>query len=115
MGTLHYGPHPAVARRRPLLLPARAVRAPAARQCRPKSAAESRGLQPAPTPRHSHPLRHAVTLKPAPRAPIALADALLALLCAAAARAQVPAHCKNGTLSYDISFIGPLKKIKVGG
>ena len=49
--------------------------------------------------------------------PLALAALLVllaVLLCAAPARAQVPEHCKNGTLSYDISFIGPLKQLKVG-
>jgi hypothetical protein len=38
------------------------------------------------------------------------------LLCHAAPTVgQIPEHCKNGTLSYDISFIGPLRTIKVGG
>lgn len=36
------------------------------------------------------------------------------LLAVGPVRAQVPKHCRNSTLSYDISFIGPLKQIKVG-
>lgn len=46
----------------------------------------------------------------------ALAPAVLLLLCAAArpAVAQVPKHCKNATLSYDISFVGPMKRVQVG-
>jgi len=30
------------------------------------------------------------------------------------AHAQVPEQCKNSTLSYDISFVGPVKYIQVG-
>ena len=44
-----------------------------------------------------------------------LAVSLLLALCGArSAWAQVPEHCKNTTLSYDISFVGPRKTIKAG-
>lgn len=44
-----------------------------------------------------------------------LALALLAALAASPARAQVPPQCKtNHTLSYDISFVGPLKHVQAG-
>jgi hypothetical protein len=39
---------------------------------------------------------------------------LLVLVAGPGARAQVPLQCKNGTLSYDISFVGPLQRLQAG-